>query len=117
ASARETRYFYDPEADAITDRQTDAVYLANEETGFFTDPNGRSLQPGYRVGVGLANFQRMISEPGLAGPLRDIFIWTVVFAFSSVLLTFVFGLVMALILNDPHMPLRPVIRSLLIIPY
>lgn len=115
----QSRYSYDPERDAIIDNLTDIVYTSNDVDGFFTAPNGARLQsqPGYRVYVGLANFERMITEPGLAGPLRDIFVWTVVFAFSSVILSFAVGLLMALVLNDPRMPLRPVIRSLLIIPY
>ena len=117
ASSRENRYIYDEATDSITDRQTDAVYTADETAGVFRSRSGATLQPGYRVGVGLANFQRMVSEPGLAGPLVQIFTWTVVFAFLSVVFCFVMGLVMALVLNDPRMPLRPLIRSLLIIPY
>lgn len=113
------RYSYDAERDAIIDNTNNRTYFANEEEGFFTASNGVRLSnsPGYRVNVGLRNFDRMISDPGLRGPLVQIFTWTVVFAFLSVLLTFVVGLIMALVLNDPRMPLRPVIRSLLIIPY
>jgi len=118
-AAVQPRYNYDAEQDAIIDNSNGRVYAADDIDGFFEAGNGSRLAnaPGYRVNVGLANFQRMISEPGLAGPLRDIFVWTVVFAFMSVFLTFVMGLIMALVLNDPRMPLRPVIRSLLIIPY
>lgn len=113
------RYSYDEERDAIVDNLNDRLYTADEISGFFTTRSGARLSnsPGYRVGVGLKNFDRMISDPGLRGPLVQIFTWTVAFAFLSVLLTFVVGLVMALVLNDPHMPFRPVIRSLLIIPY
>lgn len=113
------RFDYDEAQDAIIDRTDDTIYRANEKTGYFVGPNGRPLQnqPGYRVGVGLYNFERMISDPGLRGPLIDIFVWTVAFAFLSVLLTFIVGLAMALVMNDPRMPGRTIIRSLLIIPY
>lgn len=113
------RYVYDAEQDAIIDQMDGTLYRADEERGFFVGPNGQPLQnqPGYRVNVGFYNFERMITDPGLRGPLVDIFVWTVVFAFMSVFLTFVVGLAMALVMNDPRMPGRTVIRSLLIIPY
>ncbi|MBK9122994.1 MAG: ABC transporter permease subunit [Chloroflexi bacterium] len=113
------RFVYDEVQDAIVDQTDGTLYRADEENGFFVGPNGRPLQnqPGYRVNVGLFNFERMIADPGLRGPLIDIFVWTVVFAFLSVLLSFVVGLAMALVMNDPRMPARTLIRSLLIIPY
>lgn len=113
------RYSYDAERDAIIDNLDGTVYTADDVDGFFETTRGARLQnqPGYRVSVGLRNFDRMISDPGLRGPLVDIFVWTVAFAFGSVLLCFIVGLGMALVLNDPRMPARPLIRSLLIIPY
>ncbi|MCU0474872.1 MAG: ABC transporter permease subunit [Anaerolineae bacterium] len=69
--------------DTITNRETGAVYIADDATGF----------------------------------LVDIFVWTVTFSIASVILTFVFGLAMALVLNDPRLPGKFIIRSLLIIPY
>lgn len=81
------------------------------------DTNTQTLTPGYRVFVGLDNFQRLISDQRLYGPLLDIFVWTVTFAILSVLITFVAGLFMALILDDDGIPGRRIIRSLLIIPY
>lgn len=113
------RFMYDAERDAIIDNMDDVAYFGSEERGFFISAAGRQLQnqTGYRVSVGLYNFERMLNDPGLRGPLVQIFTWTVVFSIASVLLTFVVGLIMALVLNDPRMPLRPVIRSLLIIPY
>ncbi len=117
------RYEYDPERDAIVDRGTGTLFVANDEIGFFVPEGARgnleaqSLNPGYRVDVGFGNFNRLITEPGLRGPLIDIFMWTVFFAFASVLSTFAVGLGMALVLNDPIIPGRKLIRSLLLIPY
>lgn len=113
------RYDYDPEADTITDRSTNQVYVADDQNGAFVPQNraGEALSPGYRVNVGLFNFQRLINDPSLRGPLIEIFIWTVMFALFSVLTTFTAGLFMAMILNDPGIPGRKIIRSLLIIPY
>lgn len=75
------------------------------------------LTPGYRLPIGTHNFTRLVTDQRLRGPMVDIFVWTVVFAAGSVLTTFSLGLFMALILNDPMIPARKLIRSLLIIPY
>jgi arabinogalactan oligomer/maltooligosaccharide transport system permease protein len=125
SAARPTtpRFDYNAEADTITDQETGTVYVANDEIGFFVPEGARgnlesqSLNPGYRVNVGFANFTRLISDPALRGPLIDIFLWTVMFAFLSVFTTFAVGLGMALVLNDPIIPARKIIRSLLLIPY
>jgi ABC-type sugar transport system permease subunit len=69
------------------------------------------------VFIGLGNFTRIVEDPALRGPLVDIFVWTVMFALLSVLTTFSLGLMMALVLNDPIIPARKAIRSLLLIPY
>ena len=125
ASAREAaramqRYVYNPELDALEDRQTGTIYYADDTLGSFVaraSGQQNELQPGYQVTVGLRNFQRFIDSPALRGPLVQIFGWTVVFAAMSVLSTFALGLFMALILDDPGIRGRKIIRSLLIIPY
>jgi ABC-type sugar transport system permease subunit len=81
------------------------------------DPTAETLQPGYRVGVGLDNFAQLWEDRSLLEPLVRVFIWTFVFAFLSVVTTFAVGLFMAIILNDARMPAKKLIRSLLIIPY
>lgn len=113
------RFVYDDNADTITDLATETTYVADGELGFFIDQNdaNNQLSPGYRVGVGFDNFERLINDPGLRGPLVDIFVWTVVFAMLSVLTTFAMGLFMAMVMNDPGVPARKILRSLLIIPY
>lgn len=113
------RYVYDGETDTFTDQATGTVYVANNETGAFVAQNNASdvLTPGYRVNIGFDNFTRLINDPGLRGPLVDIFVWTVVFALLSVFTTFAAGLFMAMVMNDPGVPFRKILRSLLIIPY
>lgn len=114
------RYSYDAETDTITDQADGTIYDADEEIGAFVPRGGSAdavLQPGYRVYIGFENFERFISDPSLRGPLFSIFGWTVVFAALSVLTTFGLGLGMALVLNDPAIPARKVIRSILLIPY
>ena len=117
AAQLQARYVYDDEQDAITDQVTGIVYTADEERGYFVSPQGASLNPGYQVTVGIANFQRLLNSPALRGPFIQIFIWTIVFAFLSVLTTFALGLFLAIVYNDPSFRGRKVIRALLIIPY
>jgi len=123
------RYRYDETTQTFTDlADNNKTYTADDECdipegarepicGFFTPASGDSLSPGYRVNIGTHNFTRLVTDPGLRGPLVDIFVWTITFAALSVLTTFSLGLFMALILNDPAIPARRLIRSLLIIPY
>ncbi|MDX2077489.1 MAG: ABC transporter permease subunit [bacterium] len=123
------RYSYDEATQTFTDlADNNKVYSADDncdipegarepECGFFSSATGEKLSPGYRLPIGTHNFTRLVTDPGLRGPLVDIFVWTIVFAALSVLTTFSVGLFMALILNDPVIPARKLIRSLLIIPY
>lgn len=117
AAPRVQRYTYDPERDAIIDEQQDVVYYADEEQGFFVSEQGQNLQPGYMTWIGLRNFRRLFSSPAFRGPFVRIFIWTIAFAFLSVLTTFALGLLVAIAFNDPLVPGRKLIRSLLLIPY
>ena len=49
--------------------------------------------------------------------MLSIFIWTVVFAVASVVLTFALGVTLASILQWPHLRFKAVYRVLLILPY
>lgn len=113
----QARYIYDPAQDALVDQQTGTVYVANQGEGSFIAADGQALTPGYRVEVGLANFQRIFGNPALRAPFIRVFLWTFGFAFLSVLLSFALGLALALVFNDPDLPARKLIRTLLIIPY
>lgn len=111
------KYTFDPARNAIVDNESGTLYAADERAGTFISETGSSLNPGYRVEVGPRNFQRIFSDARLRGPFMRVFVWTFVFAFFSVLLSFGVGLAMALLFNDPRMPFKKLIRSLLIIPY
>lgn len=117
AAQLQPRYVYDPDQDAMVDHQTGTLYRADDETGFFTNEAGDNLLPGYQVIVGFANYARLFNSPALRGPFVTVFIWTIVFALLSVITTFAAGLLVALILNDPIVPARKLIRTLLFIPY
>jgi ABC-type sugar transport system permease subunit len=117
ASQLQPRYVYDEEQDAFTDSITGEVYFADEEQGYFTNADGVSLNPGYQVEVGLRNFNRLFNSPALSGPFVQVFTWTIIFAFFSVVTTFGMGLFLALVYNDESFPARKFVRALLILPY
>ncbi|MGQ9491923.1 MAG: ABC transporter permease subunit [Anaerolineae bacterium] len=115
AAQLKQKFVYDAARDAMIDQETGEVY-ANVK-GTFTSPDGKTLIPGFPVVVGFENFGRLFTSPALRGPLATIFLWTVVFAFMSVFITFALGLLLALVLNEPDMPLRRFTRVLMIVPY
>ncbi len=94
-----------------------AILTANHETGFFEDPEGNSIPPGWRVNIGWDNYKRVFTSDGIRAPMTRIFIWTVLFAFLSVALTFAVGLTLAVILQWPHLRFKHIYRILLILPY
>jgi ABC-type sugar transport system permease subunit len=117
AAQLQPRYVYDEARDAMVDQSTGTVYFADDKTGFFVSEDGDTLNPGYQVTVGLDNFRRLFNSPALRGPFLQVFLWTIAFAFFSVLTTFALGLFMALVFNDPDFPARKLMRAILILPY
>jgi ABC-type sugar transport system permease subunit len=115
--ARETRqrYVFDPALDAMIDQQDGTVFT--NQMGIFTAEDGRTLAPGFPVGVGFENFRRILTDPNLRGPFLTVFAWTFIWAFLSVLETFVLGLILALNMNSPNIPFQRFLRVLLIVPY
>jgi maltose/maltodextrin transport system permease protein len=43
------------------------------------------MQPGFKVGIGFANYTRMLLDADFRGPFVSIFFWTVAFAGLTVL--------------------------------
>jgi ABC-type sugar transport system permease subunit len=108
-------YLYDAEQDAMIDQQTGVVYT--NLRGTFTSSAGQSLRPGFIESIQLTNFRDFFVSPALRGPMVQLVTWNFAFAFFSLVLNFGLGLAIAILFNDPHFPLKKLIRSLLIIPY
>ncbi len=115
--AKETRqqYVYDAAQDALVDQQSGTVYVNKD--GLFTASDGKTLAPGFPVTVGAANFTKILTNKAIRGPFLVIFGWTFIWAFFSVLETFVLGLILALTMNSPNIPFQRILRVLLIVPY
>lgn len=109
------RYRYDPGRDALVDQVSGTLYTA--QAGFFTSAEGERLIPGFQTTVGPANFVRLVANRSIAGPFLRVFLWTFTWAAASVVLTFLLGLGLALVLNDPQLRFKELYRSLLILPY
>lgn len=91
--------------------------IPNHDTGFYQTEAGEPVTPGWRVPVGWANFTRILTNEGIRQPMLQIFLWTVAFAFLSMVFTFSLGTGLAVILEWPHLAFKPLYRVLLILPY
>ncbi|GAA1497989.1 ABC transporter permease subunit [Paeniglutamicibacter kerguelensis] len=107
---------YDAAADTFTDTQTGVVYSDNGR-GSFVAPDGTSLNTGWKVNVGLENFQRAFTDPNLQGPLVQVVLWTFAFAILSVATTFALGLFLAITFNKADLKGKKLYRILMILPY
>jgi len=108
---------YDGGADTITDILTDVVYVAQDANFVPQDGTGAALPQGWRENVGLENYTEALTNSTLRSGLTQVFIWNVVFAVVSVGSTFLLGMALALLFNDPRLKGKGIYRSLLILPY
>ena len=102
ASELSQRYTYDDEQDALIDNQMGTIYVADDSTGFFINPDNPedTIPVGYQVIIGFRNFERFLTSPALRGPLVSILVWNFTFAILSVLFAFVLGLIVALTFGE-----------------
>lgn len=109
------RYLYSEEEDTITDVREDILY--HSRAGAFRSESGEVLRPGYVTHIGWTNYSKLLSDPRILNPFLRVFIWTFVWATLTVISTFFAGILLATILNDPHIRFRTFYRILLILPY
>ncbi|GAA4628172.1 ABC transporter permease subunit [Cellulomonas oligotrophica] len=107
---------WDADAVTMTNTETGVVYSASDE-GSFVAPDGTALPVGWRVGVGFDNFTRAFTDDDYSGPLLRITAWTFAFAILTVATSFLLGLLLAIVFNDPRVRGRKVLRTLFILPY
>jgi ABC-type sugar transport system permease subunit len=94
------------------------VFKADLEDGNFVNPQtGETLLPGFYVHTGFKNFLYLFKNSEVRGPFWDIVKWTFTWGFFSVLLTFLFGMTLAIVLNEKDMFAKKVYRTLFVIPY
>lgn len=100
---------------AITGQQV----LEHDYAFWNVDPvNGKqTIITGYYGFSGLSNFNELLTNKQITSPFFSVFIWTFEWAALSVFFTFSVGLILAVVLNNKHMKLRTIYRTLLIIPW
>jgi len=108
---------YDAGCDCVRDTATGRTWTADEHLGAFVAADGERLAQGWRVGVGLSNFTRLITDSSVSGPFARTLIWNLFFALASTGGTFVLGLGCALAMHTPRLRGRRLYRTLLVLPY
>ena len=108
---------YDPACDCVKDANTGATWTADNSEGRFFDANGDGLPQGWQTNVGLGNFTRAFTDPAISGPFIGILLWNFGFAITSVVVTFVVGLLVALALNSPQLKALRFYRLIIVLPY
>jgi arabinogalactan oligomer/maltooligosaccharide transport system permease protein len=112
-------YVYDEKNQTMTRLNDNKEFIADKSVGFFkSQSDGELLSDiGWQVNIGFSNYNKIFTDKDLRGPLSGIILWTFLFAFLSVLSTFVLGLILALIFNDPRIRGLKFYRAIFILPY
>ncbi|HET8848825.1 MAG TPA: maltose ABC transporter permease MalF [Marinobacter sp.] len=101
----------------LTDNQSGEIYFPNHEQGFYISGDGEKLAPGWTVNIGWDNYLKVVTDPSIRGPFIQIFIWTLLFALSTVIFTLALGLVLANLLQWDQIRGKGFYRTMLILPY
>jgi len=106
-----------PESDQFKNLVTGDIYTDNGRGNYaLADDKSAILEPGWRAPIWFENYVNIFTDSRVREPLIRVFIWTVAFAFLTVLTTFALGLLLALALNKPIRG-RRIYRSILVLPY
>ena len=109
---------YDAKTDSFTRVSDGTVFKADQKVGFYRSESGEQLTDiGWRVEIGTANYAKIFGDESLRGPLLKIFSWTIIFAATSVLSTFILGMALAFLFNDERIRFKKVYRAIMILPY
>ena len=113
------QYIFNEKDQTIKRISDGVIFVADGSRGFFSNPEDGEIlsEVGWKVNIGLRNFTRIFNDEQLRGPLIGIVIWTFLFAFLTVISTFILGLGLALLLNDSRIKGLKILRAFLILPY
>ena len=109
---------YDARADEFVRIRDGDVFRDNGRGSFVsvTRP-ANELEPGWKTYIGFHNFGKLATNPLYRDPFVRVFIWTIVFATMTVLISFGIGLFLAIALDKQGMRFQRLYRSSLLIPY
>lgn len=112
-----TAVYQQVDDNTLRNQLTGELLIANHQTGFYEFESGEPIAPGWKVNVGWANFAKVLGSESIRAPMVTIFIWTMTFAFLSMLFTFAVGLMLAMVLQWEHLKGKAIYRVMLILPY
>jgi maltose/maltodextrin transport system permease protein len=101
----------------LLNKQDGSLLRPNFDTGFYETANGERVQPGFQVGVGWANFQRIFTDQAFRQPFIRIFVWTVVFSALTVFFGAALGMFLAVLFNWDALRFTGLYRTMLFLPY
>ena len=108
---------YDEATDSIHNSVTGVTYKDNHRGNFANIDNpDEKLDPGWRAYNNFENYLNLFRDPVVRGPFLGVFVWTFVFALTTVLMMFSVGLLLAIAM-DKKIRFRRFYRSILILPY
>ena len=82
-------YVYDSQKNTITDSTNGEVYKDNGVGNFASVKDStRLLEPGWKAFNYFRNYTHLFTDPAVRGPFIGVFIWTTVFAFTTVIMMF-----------------------------
>ena len=108
---------YDASCDCIKDAESGQTWTADDSNGLFVDSKGEALAQGWKVNVGFRNFTDVLSDQTLRASFLKMLVWNFGFAIGTVVITFVLGLLVAVVLNKEELKGPRIYRSLIILPY
>ena len=108
-------FTYDATKDELVNVVTGEIYSPNDN-GQMVSTSGEVLLPGWKSNVGWRNFTSILTDEEIRRPLLAVLVWTFANAFLLVLLSFLMGLILALIFNFPYLRSKRFYRTIFITP-
>ncbi len=114
----EVQPLYEQQADgSLLNKQNASVLRPNFDSGFYETASGERVQPGFQVGIGLANYTRIFTDKAFQEPFIRIFVWTVVFSALTVFIGAALGMFLAVLFNWDALRFKGAYRVMLFLPY
>ena len=108
---------YDATSDTFKALETGAIYVDNGRGNYENVADTEDqLSPGWRSPIWFENYFSLFTDDNIRGPFIGVFIWTMIFAVSTVVTQFALGLLVALALDKPLIG-RRFYRLIIILPY
>jgi arabinogalactan oligomer/maltooligosaccharide transport system permease protein len=117
AALMHEKFQFNKDNTQIQDSVTGVLYVDNGNGNFVSKKDAANiLYPGWRQFNPAQNYLGLFTDPKLSGPFIGVFVWTIAFAFITVLMMWAVGLTLAIAM-DKKIRFRNFYRAILILPY